>query len=217
MSKLERLKVGRVNIKYELSFRGRWPAERYHTVLELQKQISYSLSHLLSTVEHLEPAWISALLSRTRFSDPNFQGDVLAVFSMISTALRTGLPLPQVTPCPLVDRFMLKFHGLNVISKEAEEDYGLPRTLTRETLGNEQYLMFCVGVSTAFGIVNRLDRLMVAVKEIVGEQYHIQNLGIGPGYVGNNGAGSSRAGGGVPLGSRTSTRMSGVARGPFSP
>jgi hypothetical protein len=35
---------------------------------------------------------------------------------------------------------------------------------------------FCVGVSTAFGIVTRLDRLMVAVKELVGEQYHIDGI-----------------------------------------
>jgi len=37
--------------------------------------------------------------------------------------------------------------------------------------------MFCVGIATAFGIVNRLDRLMIAVKEIVGEQYHIHGIG----------------------------------------
>ena len=29
----------------------------------------------------------------------------------------------------------------------------------------------------AFGIVNRLDRLMIAVKGIVGEQYHITGVG----------------------------------------
>ncbi|KAJ3784989.1 hypothetical protein GGU10DRAFT_293088 [Lentinula aff. detonsa] len=199
--KLGRLKAGKVNVKYEISLRGKWPEERYHTLFDLQMQISYSLSHLLSVIEHLEPAWTRALLSRTRFIDPNFQGDVLAVISMISTSLRTGSPLPQITPCPLVDRFMLKYHGLNVIHKEAEEDYGLPRTLTKETLENEQYLMFCVGVSTAFGIVGRLDRLMVAAKEIVGEQYHIQGLGFG-GF----GSGIARREG-VPLGSRTSTRI----------
>jgi hypothetical protein len=198
------LRAGKVNVKYEVSLLGKWPEERYHTLFELQMQISYALSHLLSIIEHLEPAWTRALLSRTRFIDPNFQGDVLAVINMISTALRSGSPIPQITPCPLIDRFMLKYHGLNVIHKEAEEDYGLPRTLTRETLENEQYLMFCVGVSTAFGIVSRLDRLMVAAKEIVGEQYHIRGLGLG-----GQGAETAtpRRGGGVPLGSRTSTRM----------
>jgi len=42
--------------------------------------------------------------------------------------------------------------------------------------------MFCVGISTAFGIVNRLDRLMVAVKEVVGEQYHIHGIGVIPSH-----------------------------------
>ena len=38
--------------------------------------------------------------------------------------------------------------------------------------------MFSVGISTAFGLVNRLDRLMVAVKEIVGEHYYIHGVGV---------------------------------------
>ena len=47
---------------------------------------------------------------------------------------------------------MLKYHGLNVIHREAEEDYGLPRTLTFEMLKNEQYLCvkFCFRILLAF-------------------------------------------------------------------
>lgn len=37
---------------------------------------------------------------------------------------------------------------------------------------------FAVGVTTAFGIILRLDKLMVAAKELVGEQYHIHGIGI---------------------------------------
>jgi hypothetical protein len=37
---------------------------------------------------------------------------------------------------------------------------------------------FCVGVSTACSIVNNMDKLMVATKELVGEQYHIHGIGI---------------------------------------
>lgn len=60
--------------------------------------------------------------------------------AMISNALRSGAPLPQITPCPLLDRFMMRHHGLNIISQEAEDDYGLPRTLDIDTLENLQYL-----------------------------------------------------------------------------
>lgn len=118
---------------------------------------------------------------------------------MISTALRTGCALPQITPCPLLDRFANTNweYGLNIIHKESEEDYGLPRELTLETLQNEQYLMFCVAVATAYGIMGRLDRLMLEVKEIVGEQYHIHGAGVAlAGRIGRSA---------IPLGSRTNT------------
>lgn len=36
--------------------------------------------------------------------------------------------------------------------------------------------MFCVGVSTVYTIIHNLDKLMVAVKEVVGEQYHIHGI-----------------------------------------
>ena len=32
---------------------------------------------------------------------------------------------------------------------------------------------FSVGVATVFMIITRIDRLMIATKELVGEQYHI--------------------------------------------
>lgn len=93
---------------------------------------------------------------------------------------------------------MKRHHGLNVVHEESDEDFGLPKVLTEETLESLQYSYvispssvsiffhsrachrrtFCVGVSTAFGIVTRLDKLMVAVKELVGEQYHIDGIGL---------------------------------------
>ena len=35
---------------------------------------------------------------------------------------------------------------------------------------------FSVGVATAFGIITRLDRLMLATKELVGEQFQISGV-----------------------------------------
>ncbi|KAI9457690.1 hypothetical protein HD554DRAFT_2141755 [Boletus coccyginus] len=178
LSKLKRSIVLKEHAVYEFSLRGKWPAERYQRILELQIQISNLLSHLTSVLEKMEPAWAHAFLKRTRLSDADFQGDVLAVVSLISSSLRTGNPLPQVTPCPLLNRFMEHSYGLNIVHGESEEDFGLPKALTEETLESLQYLTFSVGVSTAFGIMTRLDKLMVAVKELVGEQYHIDGVGL---------------------------------------
>jgi hypothetical protein len=127
--------------------------------LLIRSQIAYHLAHFMSVIKHLEPAWARALLKRTRFMDTDFQADLLAVLSkccgrhvrmsslartfllaMISAALRTGHPLPQITPCPLLDRFLTQSSGLDILHRETEEDYGLPRTLTLDTLQNEQYL-----------------------------------------------------------------------------
>ena len=99
-------------------------------------------------------------------------------------ALRTGLPGLEITPCPLLDRFVAR--------SPTADDYGLPRLLDAETLENEQYLYdscgnrkagcshrfryFSVGVATAFGIITRLDRLMLATKELVGEQFQISGV-----------------------------------------
>ena len=37
--------------------------------------------------------------------------------------------------------------------------------------------MFSVGVTTATRIITRLDQLMLATKEVVGEHYHIHGVG----------------------------------------
>ena len=54
--------------------------------------------------------------------------------------------------------------------------------------------VFSVGVATAFAVIKRLDKLMVATKDLVGEQYHIH--GVGP-WTGKNA--------GIGLESRTSS------------
>lgn len=175
--KLKRSLMVKENVTYELSLRGRWPAERYQKILDIQLQLTYLLSHLLSVIEELEPIWVQAFLKRTRLLDPDFEGDVLAVISLISTTLKTGIPLPQVTPCPLLNRFIERHHGFGVV-QESEDELGLPKNITIETLESLQYLTFCVGISTVFAIVTRLDRLMMATKELVGEQYHIDGMGL---------------------------------------
>ncbi|KAI0917777.1 hypothetical protein AcV7_007101 [Taiwanofungus camphoratus] len=91
--KLKRSVVLKTNIVYEFSLRGKWPAERYQKILELQIQIAYLLSHLMSVVEHLEPAWSRAFLRRTRFLDSDFQGDVLAVISTCTDTHFSGFDL----------------------------------------------------------------------------------------------------------------------------
>jgi len=66
--------------------------------------------------------------------------DAIIYAALVSLSLRTGAPLPHITPSPLLDRFMLKYHGLNVSHKEKDTEHALPVPLSLETLKNEQYL-----------------------------------------------------------------------------
>ena len=77
---------------------------------------------------------------------PPIPSDVLGkpVLGIISTALRSGTPIPQITPCPLLDRFLRFTHGFNVVPGEESDGYGLPATATVDLLEDEQY-MYGVG------------------------------------------------------------------------
>lgn len=177
-AKLRRLSMISVNVSYEFSLRGRWPSARYGELFEVQMQISKLLSHCLAIFERLGAAYSIALLRRTRFLDPRFLGDVVSVISMCSTALKTGEPLPQVTACPLVDRFLDTPHGFNIAqetgSRAIDEMLAtLPAKITLATLQDAEYMTFSVGVATLFGLVVRIDKLCVAVKQLVGESYAV--------------------------------------------
>lgn len=100
----------------------------------------------------------------------------MSVYSLCSTALRTAAPLPQVSPI-LFSRYLssagFHFHT-EQDGDDAEETLpGLPKELTVEVLESEEYLTFAVGVMTLSGIVLKLDSLLLAVKELVGESYSL--------------------------------------------
>jgi hypothetical protein len=59
---------------------------------------------------------------------------------MISTALRSGTPIPQITPCPLMNRFLRYNHGLNVVQEEEDDEFELPKTITIDVLKDDQYM-----------------------------------------------------------------------------
>ena len=68
--------------------------------------MSYSLSNLLSVLEHLESSWARAFLRGTRFLDPDFQGDVLAVICTWSTSRIMSIHLNLCLKCTSYDLFL---------------------------------------------------------------------------------------------------------------
>ena len=119
-AKLSKLAARHANAKFEYSLRGRWPEERYQVSHDVRPTMLISLKALMEAVRdalmllhqlhhvlsQLDRPWRKVLLNRIQFDNPAFLGDILAVFSMSSTALASGTALPQITPSPLVARFV---------------------------------------------------------------------------------------------------------------
>lgn len=91
------------------------------------------LAQLNHVLPQLDRPWRKALLDRTRLSDLGFLGEVLAVITMCSSGLRSGTPLPQITPSPLVARFRLgKTKGVDLPADPHDHTGELPSLVTVE-------------------------------------------------------------------------------------
>ena len=108
---MNQMKVRHNNAAHEYSLQGRWPEERYKALQEALQDLFALLAQLRHVHSLLDRPWRQALVQRTRLRDLTFLGDVLAVVSMCSSALRSGTPLPQITPSPLVERFVSGFQS----------------------------------------------------------------------------------------------------------
>ena len=151
------LGVRHTNATYEYSLKGRWPEERYKALLEALQDVLSLLSQLSHVMTQLDKPWRQALLQRTRLSDANFLADVLAVISMCSGSLRAGLPIPQITPGPLVAKFRLgKIRGIDLPTDLSD---ALPSIVTPETLESDEYMKYALGVSTTFSVPAQFSHL----------------------------------------------------------
>ncbi|OCF58351.1 hypothetical protein L486_04383 [Kwoniella mangroviensis CBS 10435] len=176
-SKLNKLGARHNFASNEYSLRGQWPEERYKALLDTLQDLFSLLSQLNHVLTQLDRPWRKALLDRTRLSDPTFLGDVLAVLSMCSTALRAGTALPQITPSPLVARFRMgKTKGLDLPHDPTDQSGDLPSLVTVDVLESDNYLRYALGITTTFSLISRLDRIVVICKTLLGENFHISGL-----------------------------------------
>ncbi|KAK0527944.1 hypothetical protein OC842_004699 [Tilletia horrida] len=182
-AKLRRLAVVQAHAGYELGLRGPWPKEQYAQLNATQMEIAKLLSHLVLMIDRLHQLQKHAAMEQTRFLDAVFLSDCVSVFVMTSMALRSAMPLPQLTAAPLVHRFLLLESELarrktwraehRVRKLDHEDTMGFPRHFCAELLEDEAFMTVSVAMTTGFGILLRLDRLMVSTKALVGEAYPV--------------------------------------------
>lgn len=156
------------------------------------------LSQLHTVLSLLPPQWKTALLKRTQFSSRAFLGPFLSAFQLASTGLsESSLALPirwrladslilpvEKQPIPfffgaLLENYLQptslvasgrRGYGYEV-TLDDEVEGGLPVQVDAEDIGNLLYLKFAVSVSILYGLVSKIDQVLLVVKELVGESY----------------------------------------------
>ncbi|GAA5958870.1 hypothetical protein JCM10213_009045 [Rhodosporidiobolus nylandii] len=156
--------------RYELSLQGEWPSDLYASLQSLQMEMLDMLGQLAGVISRLDAKWTKALLHRTQLSNPRFLQEMLTTISMISSSLDNATPLPYVYT-PLLERFLKSPEAIAAghtygydISIGGEDIEGLPQHVNLETICSLDYLRFSAGVSHAYAIINRLDRVMLVAK-----------------------------------------------------
>ncbi|GAA5852185.1 hypothetical protein JCM8547_006692 [Rhodosporidiobolus lusitaniae] len=182
--RVNRTVQARAMARYELSLQGEWPSDLYASFQALQMETLDMLGQLASVISKLDQKWTKALLHRTQLANPKFLQSLFSTFQLISAALENGTPLPFIYN-PLLERFLKSpeavaaghAYGYDVqLSTDEDAVEGLPQHVDLETICSLDYLRFSSGVSQAYAIVNRLDRMMFIAKSLVGESYIVYGL-----------------------------------------
>lgn len=96
--------------------------------------------------------------------DDNVMGNIMAVLTIIETSLRTGAPLPQRLPAPLVQSCFVAWYAQH---ERAE--------LNTDLIKSEDYRKYCVAVSAYMTFLSTVDDLVEALKEALGEAHVVHH------------------------------------------
>ena len=142
-------------LKVELSF-GPFDQKVLRDTQEQCQFMNQSLGRLLDLSTSLPKELQDRLVQTVGILDDRVIGDIMAVLGIIEQSLRTGFPLPERLPAPLVRRFFDSWHTQNAL---------LSTTLVRD----EHYRRYCVAVSSYLNFLSVVDDLVLVLKGALGE------------------------------------------------
>jgi hypothetical protein len=135
-------------------------SDRLGQVKSLCQDLNQNLARLLylsaSLPEHLQ----SRLARQAGLLDHRNIGDVMAVLGIVEQSLKTGDPLPEVLPTPLL--------------KRCHDFWSLRQTdisLSKELIRDENYRRFCVAISAYLKFLAAVDDLVLVMKGTLGESH----------------------------------------------
>ncbi|KAJ5833580.1 hypothetical protein N7474_001891 [Penicillium riverlandense] len=135
-------------------------SDRLAQVKTLSEDMNRSVARLLYLSASL-PEYLQARLSRyVGLLDHRNIGDIMAVLGVVEQALKTGDPLPEVLPTPLLKRCYEFWQSRHV-----------DIVLSTETIRDENYRKFCVALNSYLKFLAAIDDLVLVMKGTLGESH----------------------------------------------
>jgi hypothetical protein len=130
-------------------------------IKDLCLTLNREIGRLLSLSSLLSLEYRVRLTQQCGMLDHGHIGEVMAVLAVCEQALKTGDPLPEILPTPLVKRAFEYRDSAN----------GPVLEFTPEAVRDEDYRRFCVALSAYFKFLWTVDELVIVVKGAVGESH----------------------------------------------
>ncbi|KID80300.1 uncharacterized protein G6M90_00g010820 [Metarhizium brunneum] len=132
-----------------------------YTLKETQKlclAMNQSLERLMDVSGSLPKEYQDRFSNVVGFVDDHVIGDVMAVLGVVRLSLKSGAPLPERLPAPLIRNFYAWWH-------DKHRTAILNTTLVRD----ENYRRYCVAISSYLRFLSAVDDLVLVIKGAVGE------------------------------------------------
>ncbi|RGP80732.1 hypothetical protein FLONG3_1207 [Fusarium longipes] len=148
-------------LKGELSF-GPFNQQVLERTKEQCQYMNQALGGLLNLASTLPKELQDRLAHVAGILDDRSIGDIMAVLAVIEQALRTGSPLPERLPAPLIRR-------ATDLVKSQSDDVIMTATLVQD----EHHRRYCVAVTLYLKFLTSIDDLLIILKECLGERHII--------------------------------------------
>ncbi|KAJ5919738.1 hypothetical protein N7454_009573 [Penicillium verhagenii] len=135
-------------------------SERLAQVKSLCQDLNQSLARLLFLSASLPEHFQTRLANFSGLLDHRNIGEIMAVLGVVEQALKTGDPLPEVLPTPLLKRCL-----------EYWQTHQGEITLTTDLIRDDDYRKFCVAISAYLKFLGAVDDLVLVMKGTLGESH----------------------------------------------
>jgi hypothetical protein len=149
-------------LKFEMTL-GPFHREALSKMHVLCQDMNQALGRLLVLSTSLPQHFQERLAQNVGMLDDHSIGDIMAVLSVVEQALKSGLPLPERLPTPLVKRCFEKWR----VQHRAVE---LSTALVRD----ENYRRYCVAISSYLKFLSAIDDMVLVLKGTLGESHLIE-------------------------------------------